>query len=350
MLALTFRQDRSTMEDSKKLYLSEFAVNLFSARWLMTSASQFMTGGTMGADEQDVANNCHIYLICKSPVISFSKDSLTHENGKLSVTANYRVEGEVREQEFSFEFPLLDGATDVKLSKYPHREILTLDSAGTEVRHLPASIVAMGMGWHLKNPELSNLEVLYIGQAFGDGSRTAFERLKSHSTLQKILAQAQYESPDSEIQILTFEYAPYRIIHQMDGRAGNVISDYRDLDRFRSIRDNHLSKYEQICLIEAGLIRYFQPRYNAIYKDNFPNDKHKILEGCYNLDFSGLIVEINTDELRFRLFSETVSPRDHHICQIDLLDPEKRWGFFHYGRGDGTFFKMPGVIARSPKC
>src|SRR5690554_5482662 len=100
-LAPTFRQDRSTMEDSKKLYLSEFAVNLFSARWLMTSASQFMSGGTMGADEQNVANNCHIYLICKSPVISFSKDSLTYESGKLSVTANYRVEGEVREQEFS---------------------------------------------------------------------------------------------------------------------------------------------------------------------------------------------------------------------------------------------------------
>lgn len=337
------------MEDPKKLYLSEFAVNLFSARWLMTSASQFMTGGTMGADEQDVANNCHIYLICKSPVISFSKDSLTYKSGKINVTANYRMEGELREQKFSFEFQLLDGATEVKLSKYPHREILTLDSEGVEVRHLPASIVAMSMGWHLNNPELSNLEVLYIGQAFGDGSRTAFERLKSHSTLQKILAQAQYESPDSEIQILTFEYAPYRIIHSMDGRAGNVISDHRDLDRLRSIRDNHLSKYEQICLTEAGLIRYFQPRYNAIYKENFPDDRHKILEGCYNLDFSGLIVEINTDELRFRLFSETTSPKAHHICQIDLFDPEKRRGFFHLGKGDGTFFEMPEVIARSPK-
>ena len=303
----------------------------------------------MEAEEQDVANNCHIYLICKSPAISFSKDSLTYERGNISVTANYRVEGQVREQKFSFEFPLLDGATDIKLSKYPHREILTLNSEGEEVRHLPASMVAMGMGWHLKNSELSDLEVLYVGQAFGDGSRTAFERLKSHSTLQKILAQAQYESPDSEIQILTFEYVPYRIIHQMDGRAGNVIDDYRDLERFRSVRENPLSEHEQICLIEAGLIRYFQPRYNEIYKDNFPSDKHKILEGCYNLDFSGLVVEINTDELRFNLFSETVKPRDHHICRIDLLDPEKRWGFFHYGRGDGTFFKMPEVIVRSPK-
>lgn len=303
----------------------------------------------MGVAEQEIANNSHIYLICKSPVISFSKDSFKYENNILSGHINYRVEGALRKKTFAFDFPLLDGATDARLSKYPHREIVTVDAQGNEIRYLPASIVSMGIGWHFENKELRDLEVLYVGQAYGDGTRTAFDRLKSHTTLQKILAQAQYESPDSDIQILTFEYAPYRFIHQMDGRAENVISDYRDLDRLRNIRDNPLSEYQQICLIEAGLIRYFQPRYNVIYKDNFPGDKHKILEGCYDLDFSGLIVEINTDELRFHLFSPTVKSSDHHICQIDLLDPYKRWGFFHYSRGDGTFFKMPNVIERNSK-
>lgn len=64
-----------------KKYLSEFAVNLYSARWLMTSASQLMTGGSLGSIEQEVANNSHIYLICKSPVISFSKDSFEYKDG-----------------------------------------------------------------------------------------------------------------------------------------------------------------------------------------------------------------------------------------------------------------------------
>ncbi|WP_043157302.1 hypothetical protein [Aeromonas diversa] len=334
------------MKESKKKFLSEFAVNLCSARWLLTSASQFMTGGTMGAQEQDVANNCHIYVIGKTPIISYCKESFKYQDGVLSGKIIYRIEGVLREKKFSFEFPLLDGATEVKLSAYPHREILTLDEDGNEIRYLPASAICMGSGWHLENTELSDIEVLYVGQAFGDGTRTAFDRLKSHSTLQKILAQAQYESPEYEVQILTFEYAPYRIITQMDGRAGNVISDYRDMDRFRSIIKNHLSEREQICLVEAGLIRYFQPRYNEIYKENFPSDTHKILESCYDLDFSGLIVEINTEELRFRLFSPTVKASHHHICKVDLLDPEKRWGFFHYGRGDGSFLKMPDVIVR----
>lgn len=329
-----------------KKYLSEFAVNLCSARWLMTSASQFMAGGTMGSQEQEVARNCHIYIIGKTPIISYCAKSFNYENGLLSGKVVYRIAGDLREKDFSFEFPLLDGATEVKLSNYPYREIITIDKDGNEIRYLPASAVCMGIGWHLNNIELSDIEVLYVGQAYGDGTRTAFERLKSHSTLQKILAQVQYESPDYEVQILTFEYAPYRVLSQMDGRAGNVISDYRDLDRFRSIMNNYLSEYEQICLVEAGLIRYFQPRYNEIYKDNFPNDKHKVLASCYDLDFSGLVVEINTEELRFRLFSPTVKASHHHICQVDLLDPEKRWGFFHYGRGDGSFFKMPNVIVK----
>jgi len=338
------------MEQSEKLYLSEFAVSLYSARWLMTSASQLMTGKTMSAEEQEVANNSHIYLICKSPVISFAKDSFKYEGGVLSGDINYRIEGVLREKGFSFKFPLLDGATEVRLSNYPHREILTVDSEGNIIRYLPASVVCMGTRWHLENNELSDLEVLYVGQAFGDGTRTAFERLKSHSTLQKILAQALYESPDSEIQILTFEYVPYSIVYQMRGRSGNVISDYRDMDRFRSIANSSLSEHEQICLVEAALIRYFQPRYNAIYKENFPSEKHKILESCYDLDFSALIVEVDTDEFRFCLFSPTVKPRYHHTCQIDLLDPEKRWGFFHFERRDGTFSKMPEVIERNEKC
>jgi hypothetical protein len=337
------------MEQSKKLYLSEFAVSLCSARWLITSASQLMSGKAMRDEVQEVANNSHIYLICKAPVISFSKNSFKYEDGVLSGDINYRIEGVLREKGFSFKFPLLDGATEVRLSNYPHREILTFDSEGNKIRYLPANVVGMGTRWHIGNHELSDLEVLYVGQAFGDGTRTAFERLKSHSTLQKILAQAQYESPDSEIQILTFEYAPYSIIYQMRGHADNVISDYRDMDRCRSISDNHLLEHEQICLAEAGLIRYFQPRYNAIYKENFPSEKHKILESCYDLDFSALIVEVNTDELRFRLFSPAVKPSYHHTCQIDLLDPEKRWGFFHFERRDGTFFKMPEVIEQNGK-
>jgi hypothetical protein len=56
----------------------------------------------------------------------------------------------------------------------------------------------------------------------------------------------------------------------------------------------------------------------------------KVLADCYKYDFSGLIVEINTDELHFSLFSDAVPPKMHHSANIDLVDYEQRKSFFHF--------------------
>ena len=237
-----------------------------------------------------------------------------------------------------------DGETvDVRLSEYPHRELLAYDSNGEVTWYLPASAFCFQHGLHVENPDLSNLEVLYVGQAYGDGSRSAFERLKNHSTLQKILATAQYESPESEILLLTFEYLPYKIIINIDGITGAQISDKRDQERFYSIKENHLTEHQQICLAEAGLIRYFQPKYNKIYKNKFPSKDYKVLTACYDLDFSALAVEIDTEDLGFKLFSDRVTARTHHISNIDLVNHEDRWGFFHMTIGDEVK-RFPDVI------
>jgi len=96
--------------------------------------------------------------------------------------------------------------------------------------------------------------VLYVGQAYAEGRRSAVERLRSHSTLQKILADVVQKAPDDEILLLAFEYLPYRVITSMDGTDKSAIRDDSDHQRFISILDNPLTKYQQICLIEAALI------------------------------------------------------------------------------------------------
>lgn len=335
------------MQSTKRIYLSEYAVSLFTARWLMTSASQLMSGGKTSSEQQEIIDNTHIYIISKLPSISFCPDSFQHKNGLISGKLIYKVKGELHEIDFSTDFQLSEEATEIKVSSYPHRELITYNSKGEEIRFLPASMISTELGLHIKNGNLGNLEVLYVGQAFGDGSRNAFDRLRSHSTCQKILAQAQYEDPDSEVYVLAFEYCPYRIFMQFDGKAKGVISDYRDLDRVRSVINNPLTIHQQICLAEASLIRYFKPKYNEIYKKNFPKESHKILESCYDLDFSGLVVEIDTEELRFKLFSETVPPSEHHICKIEIIDPEERWGFFHMTLDDNKTVKDTNVIEKT---
>lgn len=314
--------------EPKRKYLSEFAVNLFSGRWLMLHSSQVNSGGTMDAESAEVSANCHIYAICQRPAFSFDPNSFKFEDGEISGNLIYRIKGNSVAVSFKRPFPLYDGAVTVECSAYPHRELLTKDRNGTEVRHLPAYALAIMLGLHQNVSELRNLEVLYIGQAFANGKRNAHDRLKSHSTLQRILAEAQYNAPDNDIWVLTFEYAPYRIISQFDGRAKEAIDGEEDRARFVSILENPLSQHQQICLIEAALIRYFKPKYNEIYKESFPSANQKILAACFELDFSALAVEINTEELSFSMYSEVAPPNEHHITQFDLVDRNERLGFF----------------------
>lgn len=332
------------MKGKPRKYMSEHAVNICSARWIMTSASQLMSDGEMLPEHKEISDLCHIYIITKLPRINFRPDTTKYLSGRVSGHLQYKIRGELREVPFDSEFPLLDGATTAKLSDHPHREIQTLDDKGQQVRYLPANVVAFESRVRLEHEELNNLEVLYVGQSFGDGDRSAFERLQSHSTLQKILANVQADCPDDEVYVLMFEYVHYRIITMMNGMVAAKKSHDEDSAHFYSIVENPLSDYQQICLVEAGLIRYFGPKYNEIYKNSFPSRSHKILAECYYLDFSALVVEIDTEELYFSLYSDHATPSQHHICQVDLVADEDRQGFFYFSDGKGKGFEMPDVI------
>jgi hypothetical protein len=319
----------------KRKYLSEFAVNLYSARWQLITAEQLTSGGKMRPEELRIANSCHIYLICQRPGLTYVPETFSYIDGIISGDLAYRISGAKKTVHFQRRFDLLDGATRVKLSEYPQREILALNDKGERVRYLPASMLSITLGQHFSCKDISMLDVLYVGQSFASGNRSAFDRLRSHSTLQKILAEASYKSPDNEIFVATFEYLPYRVISSIDGRSAEAISDYSDTKRFTSIREKPLKKSQQVSLIEAALIRYFRPHYNTIYKKKFPSNTHKVLRSCYELDFSELVVEINTEDLRFYLHSDHVTPSMHHISNIELVSENDRAGLFYFTDNEG---------------
>lgn len=328
----------------KRKFLSEFGINLCSARWLLMPATQLSSDGKMRPEEEEISKNCHIYLICERPAVSFDKADFSYDGKKVSGSLIFRIEGKEYREEFSQDFPLLDGATTLEISKYPHREIQTFNENGEQIRYLPASAISISNNYDLPIHFFRKLKVLYVGQAFGNGSRTAHDRLKSHSTLQKILAEASYNSPDNEIFVLTFEYAPYRLISSMDGISKGTISDSRDSARFISILENPLKQSEQVSITEAALIRYFQPHYNKIYKKKFPSTDLKVLNKCYKYDYSALFVEINTDELGLSLYSNSIAPSMHHIANIDLVDHDSRSSFFHMPGHDGKQVKFMQAI------
>jgi len=325
-------------------FLSEFAVNLCSSQWLMLSASDLTSGKTIRESYKTISDNSHIYLICQRPAAHYTAESVSYTDGRLEGVLEYKVGGEPVIIPFRDKYNLLDGGVKVELSSYPHREIHTIDENGKIVRTLPANLLGLALHGYNGVYDPRYFEVLYVGQSFGDGTRSAFERLKSHETLQRILAEAQYNAPDNEIVLFMFVYQDYRILTHIDGLSKEAISDKRDKKRFYSIHENPLSERQHISLVEAALIRYFTPKYNKKYKETFPSESHKILQECYQLDFTGLVVEIDTEENGFMLWSERVKPSIHHIAQVELLTEETRRGFFYLSNDDGGFWEMPDVI------
>lgn len=203
------------MKVPDRKYLSEFAVSLCTNGWLIIHPSQLASGGVMDTATAELSSRCHVYVICRRPSATIDPIDLSFDGKHVRGKLIYKIAGVQTKIQFTIPFKLVDGAVNIKVSPYPHRELHVVDHNGETVRYFPAT--AISLTGRVRDNVLGDLEVLYVGQAYADGKRSAFDRLKSHSTLQKILADMQYNFPDDEILILTFEYDQYRIIVTFDG-------------------------------------------------------------------------------------------------------------------------------------
>jgi phosphoribosylpyrophosphate synthetase len=59
------------------------------------------------------------------------------------------------------------------------------------------------------------------------------------------------------------------------------------------------------------------------------------LDEVYRIDLQALVVEIDTEDIKSRLFSPAREPGHHHIATFDLHDPEIRRSFFNLMNVDG---------------
>lgn len=187
-----------------------------------------------------------------------------------------------------------------------------------------------------------HLEVLYVGQGYGEeGERLALDRLCSHSTLQRILADTLHENPDQELLLLLYRYEHYRKILSSEGdfSATPTATEEEESLNFYNVQEAEFARKNRVSLAEAALIRYFEPKYNKIYKTTFPSPKHKIIEELIRKDFSGLSVEIDTSNIRAKLVSGCTKPsnclfsKKHpfvHIANIPLYSTEERESFLHH--------------------
>lgn len=248
------------------------------------------------------------------------------------------ITGEARRQiEYAYEtcefrFEHKGGSALRWESSYPYEDYAIVESSSNSVIH-SASIHEAVAHASEDADEWCEHSVLYIGQAFGrEGERQAFDRLRSHSTLQRIYSERR---PDREVWLALCAITDVAIISVAHPRDTGVVRGDEDRAHIRRVyeRINNPRFYgkEGVALAEAALIKHFQPKYNIIFKDNFPDPKHVALSECFDLDLNTVVVEFQGMYTPYSYGTETVEPNSNHFAVYPLFEKEGRAELFDLG-------------------
>jgi hypothetical protein len=308
-------------------YLTEFSLNIYSTEPMIIAPSDLDKISDEKKDIKEHVKNSNIYLILKRPRISFIPNSIYIKNREITGKIGIQTEQELLERNFKINGVLPENVEHIKVSNYPHTKLTLLDKNNEDLLTFP--VLAMLKQMNLDLAGLEHLKVEYVGQAFGSsGERSAAERLASHSTLQKILADIVANQPNMEVFLALYRFEFHRFIYSMDGTVDVRIDGKKDREHYKKALESKFKRKMRISLAEAALIRYFQPKYNKIYKKEFPKKRHKILKKLYDFDFAALAVEASVEDLGMQLYSNAIAHSEHHIARFDLHNIKERKSFF----------------------
>jgi len=276
--------------------------------------------------DEDFPNN--IYFIISRPKVTLVPSKCEFKDHVAKFVFKIHEKETVSEE--SLIIKSADNTNDFELkSDYPYTKFYIHEN-GKEVFSAKSSLFYFMN--QKKYSEKMDSEILYIGQSYGkNGKRKPPERLKSHSTLQKIYYEALQNNPDKEIwlNLLSFERL---LFTSFDGADKSVKREENEVEKATNImykfNQNELNEKQIVNFTEASLIKYFKPKYNVVYKDVFPDPNHKTYTECYDLDVNSVAFELNTETIGTKLFTENIKPSYMHLGSFTLESREKRKSLF----------------------
>ncbi|PED57337.1 preprotein translocase subunit SecA [Bacillus anthracis] len=302
-------------------YMCEFGLHTYSSQVTVVYPNKLDSVDVEGA-------RYHIYMVNRIPRLSFVKDSLKIHESYIEVSIKQGVATNTKIHNIKF-----------ALVNKNHQEIFvegvlegdkTLRLNDKDGGGLIADVLFI-YTMHAETP--LDTEVVYVGQSYGkDGNRDALQRLASHSTLQKILADTMSEGIEYEVAITLWDFTP-QLLSSMDGRSKDFIKSEKEnlahIEKVWSapplILDSHI-----INATEAALINYFKPKYNEMFKNNFPDVNHKGYRFYYDYDYNAISVELDPACVNLKISSEHTEYNQYRAIKYPLNSEEKRRSMFNF--------------------
>lgn len=179
----------------------------------------------------------------------------------------------------------------------------------------------------------SDLEVLYVGQAFGRTKpRTIDYRLSNHEKVQKIALDILKKGSNEEVLVIGVT------VNSRDLKSSFVSQKSQtkpptieELKQTLTKSQRRLTKAQQVTVFEASLINYFKPSLNTEYKQTFPSKDFTSYNELYGIDFDYSAMEIDTKEMGIRLYSQEVPKRKFsHTRHFPLRSKSDKKTLFEY--------------------
>lgn len=271
--------------------------------------------------------NFNIYFILKRPKVTLNIEKTIISEKIITLEFIIQLKNNKEKRIIDLKNPF--NSIDIKIDcSFPYSEFTILKDNNKSYYKCGTFLDEIQRKIPIKDNEL-DYEVLYIGQSFDEnGKRDAVDRLKSHSTLQKIYSDSISKNPDSDIWLMLCNFEKTNII-SLNGQINSITSDEEEEERIMNFFRNKISEKQEINYTEAALIKTFKPRYNKEYKNSFPSINHQSYDECYKLDINTIIIIINSDLNRNLYTSHKPRSENYFIFEQHLLaNSEDRYNFF----------------------
>lgn len=179
----------------------------------------------------------------------------------------------------------------------------------------------------------SDLEVLYIGQAFGRNKTRAIDsRLSHHEKVQKIALDIVKKGSNEEVLIIGLVANSHDLKTSLVRQSSQTKAPtVEDLEKVLAKSQVRTTESQQITIFEASLIKYFKPTLNTEYKETFPSKGFTSYDELFTIEFDYSALEINMEEMWIRLYSQAVPARKFiHIERFPLRSKSEKETLFEY--------------------
>lgn len=168
-------------------------------------------------------------------------------------------------------------------------------------------------GWHERIEPLLLLDVQYIGKT---EITEKYLRFKGHEKILKVSSEIIENRPNKEVLVKLLSFQPPYIngmtipeIQSDDSRTdwyiGGGLIEKMPFDDWKSV-------------VEGTLIKYFQPKYNIQYKDNYPSESHTSYKYFYDKNVRSIIVELHEEYMAHKTGNDKVPYTRTRLIQYAL--------------------------------